>query len=97
MRFSSEKKALHYSNLNKREPAAFGFAEEEESHKDYPILFTHEGMKKFIGQIESRFQQKVLYTPTGKQLSYRDVFLEQVRLLVRHLKGESPYESFTVR
>jgi CRISPR/Cas system-associated endonuclease Cas1 len=54
-------------------------------------------MKKFIGQLEGRFQQKVLYTPTGKQLSYRDVFLEQVRLLVRHLKGESPYESFTVR
>lgn len=82
---------------SEREPAAFGFAEEEESHKDYPILFTHEGMKKFIGQLEGRFQQKVLYTPTGKQLSYRDVFLEQVRMLVRHLKGESPYESFTVR
>jgi CRISP-associated protein Cas1 len=80
-----------------REPPAFDFAETEPNREGYPILFTHEGMKKFITHFETRLGQRVLYLPKGQQLTYRDVLLEQVRLLVRHLQGDEDYEPFVMR
>jgi CRISP-associated protein Cas1 len=80
-----------------REPAAFDFAETEPTREGYPILLTHEGMKKFITHFETRLGQRVLYLPKGQQLTYRDVLLEQVRLLVRHVQGEKRYEPFIMR
>jgi CRISPR-associated protein Cas1 len=80
-----------------REPAAFGFAEQENIKEQYPILLAHTGMKKFINQFEARLQQKVLYLPKGQRLSYRDICLEQVRLLVRSLQEGTPYVPFTFR
>jgi CRISPR-associated protein Cas1 len=80
-----------------REPAAFDFAEPEVIKENYPILLTHQGMKKFITAFEGRLRQKVLYLPRGQRLGYRDVCLEQVRLWVRHLQGEAPYASFSLR
>lgn len=80
-----------------RERAAFDFVEEEPSKEGYPILLTYEGMKKFIVHFESRLNQKVLYLPKGQRLSYREVCLEQVRLLARHLTGDGQYTPFAVR
>jgi len=80
-----------------REPAAFDFAETEPNREEYPIILAHEGMRKFITQFEGRLNQKVLYLPKGQRLSYRAILLEQVRLWVRHLRGEEVYVSFTSR
>jgi CRISP-associated protein Cas1 len=80
-----------------REPAAFDFAETEPIRENYPILLAHTGMKKFITQFENRLNQRLLYPPKGQRLSYREIFLEQVRLLVRHLKGEEVYAAFAMR
>lgn len=77
--------------------AAFDFAEEEPNRADYPILLTHVGMKKFITQFEGRLNQRVLYLSADKRLSYRDVCLEQVRLLARHLNEEGEYAPFSIR
>ena len=80
-----------------REPAAFDFAEEEPLRENYPILLVHTGMKKFVAQFENRLNQRVLYLPKQQRLTYREIFLEQVRLLVRHLKGEEKYVAFAMR
>jgi CRISPR-associated protein Cas1 len=80
-----------------REPAAFDFAEPEVIKENYPILLTHQGMKKFITAFEGRLRQKVLYLPRGQRLGYRDICLEQVRLWVRHLQGEEPYAPHLMR
>lgn len=82
---------------DEREPAAFDFAAENEAHKEYPILLVHEGMKKFITHFERRLNQRVLYDRKGKRLTYRDICLEQVRLLVRALKNEEEYAPFVLR
>ncbi|RMD60200.1 MAG: CRISPR-associated endonuclease Cas1 [Nitrospirae bacterium] len=80
-----------------QEPAAFDFAETESTRDDLPILLTHVGMKKFIIHFENRINQKVFYENTAMRLSYRDICLEQVRLLVRHLRGEAEYKPFIMR
>jgi CRISP-associated protein Cas1 len=79
------------------EPAAFDFAESERREGEYPIILTHTGMKKFIAQFEARMKQKVMHLPSGKRLDYRAIVLEQVRLLVRHLKGEARYAPYLTR
>ena len=63
----------------------------------YPVLLTHQGTKKLITQYEKRLNEKIDYEPTGQNLSYRTVCLEQARLLVRHLKGEQEYVSYQQR
>jgi len=69
---------------------AFDFADEDPAKEGYPILLTHVGMKKFITHFENRLNQQVLYLPKAKRLTYRDVCLEQVRLLARALFDEEP-------
>lgn len=90
-------KATDFYKPEDREPAAFDFAELETNRSNYPILLTHEGMKKFITAFENRLQTRVLYLPTGKQLSYRDIILEQVRLFVRTLSGACVYQAHRMR
>jgi CRISP-associated protein Cas1 len=90
-------RATDFYRPEEREPAAFDFAETETARADYPILLTHEGMRKFVTQFETRLNQKVLYLPREQQLTYRDILLEQVRLLVRSLGGEQQYEPFLMR
>ena len=80
-----------------REPAAFDCAEEQSSREGYPILLTYEGMKKFIVHFESRLNQKVMYLRKAQRLSYREVCLEQVRLLSRHLQGDAQYAPYVTR
>jgi len=64
---------------------------------DYPILLNHEGMKKWIIHYEKHLEEKVYYPRIGKRLTYRDICLEQARLLVRHLKGEEDYTPFLMK
>ncbi len=85
-----------YRPEDQDEPA-YDFAKKGPERDDYPIYLGHEGMKKFITHYEARLNQCVLYLPRGQRLSYRDVCLEQVRLWVRHLRGEDLYEPFTTR
>lgn len=80
-----------------REPAAYTFAETEPLRDGAPIVLTHQGVKKFIAQFEARLNRKVIYLPTGKRISYRDVCLEQVRMFARSLTGEGEYEPYTFR
>lgn len=70
---------------------------EEVAPTEYPVLLTHEGMKKFIMQFEGRLQEKTFYPPLEKRFTFRDICLEQVRLLVRAMNGESVYEPYTIR
>jgi len=90
-------RATDFYRPEEKEPAAFDFAESEPVRQDYPILLAHQGMRKFVTQFENRMNQKVLYMPKEQQLSYRDILLEQVRLLVRFLSDEQPYQPFTMR
>ncbi len=80
-----------------REPAAFDFAESEPVREDYPILLGHEGMRKFIRAFEQRLAARTLYGNTGRRLTYREILLEQVRMLVRALGEETGYVSFSFR
>jgi CRISPR-associated protein Cas1 len=94
------KKIIRPSDFYKpedHEPAAFDFAETRPIRENLPIILTHQGMKKFIVQFEDAMNRKTMYLPTGKRLSYREICLEQVRLLVRHLKGEAEYVPYSVR
>jgi len=90
-------RALDFFRPQDREPAAFDFAEVEPIRAEYPILLGHEGMKKFVVSFEERLNQKTMYLPRAMRLSYRDIILEQVRLLVRTLQGEDQYVSFSAR
>lgn len=90
-------KVTDFYRPEEKEAPAFDFAEEDPAKEGYPILLTHLGMKKFITHFENRLNQRVLYLPKGKRLTYREVCLEQVRLLVRSLFDEEPYKPFTIR
>lgn len=90
-------RATDFYRPEDREPAAFDFAEQEPIKEGYPILLRHEGMKKFIAQFEERLNQQVLYVSRGRRLTYRGIFLEQVRLFARSLAGEEDYVPFAMR
>jgi CRISP-associated protein Cas1 len=79
------------------EPPAPGVELESPGKEDYPILLSHVGMKKFITQYEARAREKTFYLPQEKRLEFRDVVLEQARLLARHVRGEGAYEPYTMR
>jgi len=87
----------HFHRPEDREPPAFAFAGEPPKREDYPIILDHEGARKLIAHFEARLDRRVLYPPRGKQLTYRDILLEQARSLARLLEGEGEYEPFTMR
>lgn len=70
---------------------------ENPSPADYPILLTYEGTKKWITMYEKRLQELTFYPGTEQRLNYRQICEQQVRLLVRHLKGEEEYRPYTLR
>jgi CRISPR-associated protein Cas2 len=70
---------------------------EEVTPADYPILLTYEGSKKWITLYEKRLQEVTFYPITEQRLSYRQICEQQVRLLVRHLKGEGSYQHYQLR
>jgi CRISPR-associated protein Cas1 len=79
------------------EPPPPGVELEEPGKEDYPILLSHLGMKKFIAQYEARLRERIFHIPTEKRIFFRDIILEQARLLARHVRGEKPYEPFKIR
>jgi CRISPR-associated protein Cas1 len=87
----------HFFRPEEREPAAFDFAETEPVREEYPIILTHEGMKRFITAFEDRLNRRILYPPTGKRLTFRGVLLEQVRRFASLLSDESSYAAFCMR
>lgn len=70
---------------------------EELSPSDYPVLLTYEGSKKWITMYEKRLQEMTFYPITEQRLTYRQICEQQVRLLIRHLKEEEPYQPFLLR
>ncbi len=80
-----------------KEPAAYDFAEAETPKEGYPVLLTHQGMRKFITRFERKLNGRVMYVPTGKRLTYRDVCLEQVRLCARCIQGNGEYVPYPMK
>jgi len=68
---------------------------EELDSSDYPVLLTHEGMKKWIVHYEKHLNERIYYI--DKSITYKEVCIEQARLLVRYLKGEDNYTPFLIR
>jgi CRISPR-associated protein Cas1 len=79
------------------EPPPAGVELESPGREDYPILLSHVGMKKFITQYEARVREKTFYLRLEKRIEFRDVVLEQARLLARHVRGEEAYEPYRMR
>ncbi len=52
-------------------------------------------MSKFLTQLDAKFNSKVFYPPFAAKLSYKDVVLQQTRLLIRNLNNEDKYMAFT--
>ncbi|MGB9617796.1 MAG: CRISPR-associated endonuclease Cas1 [Desulfomonilaceae bacterium] len=87
----------HFFRPEEREPAAFDFAETEPIREEYPIILTHEGMKRFVASFEERLSVRILYEPLGRRLTYRGVLLEQVRRFANMLTDDIPYRAFVMR
>lgn len=67
---------------------------------DRPLVLVQDGVKRFIREIESRFEGTVKHPHTGAQISYRRLILEQSYQLARILREGQPashYQPHTVR
>jgi CRISPR-associated protein Cas1 len=71
-------------------PADFRPGEEGE----YPLVLEQEGMKRFIRELESRFEQTIKHPDTGNSLTYRRLFLEQAYQVARILREVQPGHSY---
>ncbi|NDD31133.1 MAG: CRISPR-associated endonuclease Cas1 [Proteobacteria bacterium] len=90
--------------VNRRQitPDEFAYGVETDHETDAPkpplaVLLGRDTMKKWILLYEDLLRQTIVHRATGLQLTWRDVVLEQTRAVARHLKGEAPYEAFTIR
>ena len=90
--------------VNRRQitPDEFEYGVESDHEGDGPapplaVLLGRDTMKKWILLYEDLLRQTITHRATGLTLTWRDVVLEQARAVARHLKGEAPYEPFTVR
>jgi len=71
---------------------------EDFDHEDGFPRLKKESWPKFLRAWEERLSEKVRHPLLGKSLPYRQVFLAQARILIKHLLGELPqYEPFQVR
>lgn len=64
---------------------------------DYPVLMGRLSIRKWLAVYNDELERKLEYPRFGTRLSFKQIILEQARLLARHIKGEEEYESFTVR
>ena len=62
-----------------------------------PVYLRRESVKTVVALYESNLNRSVTYQPTGTNLTYRQICLEQARALVRHYVGKEPYQPFTPR
>lgn len=75
-----------------------GFEGEEPLQADdYPVLLQPESIKKMIMLYESGLQRTLVYPRLGNNITYRQVCLEQARLLARHYQEAETYAPFTPR
>lgn len=77
-------------------PADFRPGEEGE----YPLVLEQEGMKRFIREMEARFEQTIKHPHSGDSVSYRRLFLEQAYGVARLLReGQPPaaYPAYLIR
>jgi len=62
------------------------------------VLLTKEGLQKAAYQFEEKLKTLILYPPLGKQLSYEQVIIEQVRHFKRFVSGdETEYKTFVIK
>lgn len=67
-------------------PADFRPGEEDE----YPLVLEQDGLKRFIREMETRFEQSIKEAQTGNSTTYRRLFLEQAYRLARVLREGLP-------
>lgn len=100
--------AIRMVNRRQFEPSDFTYQEvESQDHipeddreltsSDYPVLMGRLSIKKWLLSYHRELEQKLIYPRYGKRLTYKQIILEQARLLARHIKGEEEYRSFQVR
>ncbi|MYC95656.1 MAG: CRISPR-associated endonuclease Cas1 [Caldilineaceae bacterium SB0661_bin_32] len=67
--------------------------------EERPLVLTDEGMRRFIREMEARFDQDFKDARTGRRISYRRLFLNQVYHLSRIITGaeKGPYRPFLIR
>ncbi|MCY3709422.1 MAG: CRISPR-associated endonuclease Cas1 [Caldilineaceae bacterium] len=67
--------------------------------EERPLMLTDEGMRRFIREMEARFDQDFKDARTGRRISYRRLFLNQVYHLSRIITGaeKGPYRPFLIR
>lgn len=71
--------------------------DEPPPREEYPVLMRPESIRKWILAYEQSLRQRLLYPPLSAQLTYRQIVLEQARLLARHIQGDKTYEPFVAR
>jgi CRISP-associated protein Cas1 len=94
------KRQILPSDFLHREDVALpdGVAGEEAPARDeYPVLLRPESIRTWILTYEAALRNRVSYVRLGLNMSWRQVCLEQARLLARHVEGDELYESFVVR
>lgn len=64
---------------------------------DYPVLLQPESIKKMIMLYETGLNRVLTYPRLGNNINYRQICLEQARLLARHYLGQETYAPFTPR
>ncbi|MDE0077689.1 MAG: CRISPR-associated endonuclease Cas1 [Caldilineaceae bacterium] len=64
-----------------------------------PLVLSDEGIRLFIREMEERFERELKDAQTGKRITYRRLFLNQVYQLSRILTGaeKGPYRPFLIR
>ncbi len=67
--------------------------------EERPLVLTDEGMRRFIREMETRFDQDFKDVRTGQRISYRRLFLNQVYHLSRIITGaeKGPYRPYLIR
>lgn len=71
-------------------PEHFEAGEDE----DRPVVLTQEGIRRFVRELESRFEQSFKHPADGEQLTYRRLFLRQAYQLARILQGRGKAEAY---
>ena len=62
-----------------------------------PVVFSPEGIKRFVGEYEARMATEINHPLTGEQVTYRRCIELQVRALAAAVRTGGAYRAFTVR
>ncbi|MBX6423224.1 CRISPR-associated endonuclease Cas1 [Thermosulfurimonas sp. F29] len=90
-------RVLNWKTIKPEDFTQETFPDEEEPKEIQPVKLGRAGLKKFVKQFQERLKEEALYPPRGKRFRYADILREQVYLLARVLKGESPeYRPFMI-